>query len=308
MPFTMERREHYDPEDIESLLQQRAFDELLDEERAYVLRHLNGRDEYEAMRALLNDVRNDDRRRAPITADPQLRAELMGIFRAQHRPQWQIWLNSVGTFIWPKETSDLWRPALAFASLALLITAGVWVMRNGADHEPQLAELKQEAATPEKPVKPAIEAAPVEPDADGKRVGLSQAEAQSARASDEQIAVRQEQAQATGAMDVAMDAAEEEIAVMEDAAVSREALERESTLDAAPSMTGAVAPSAVKHTAAASESLSTGSRVVTMNELATNQSMANATGKVAANLQAANQAATAIGNAPEVMALFASGW
>ena len=36
----MERREHYDPEDIESLLQERGFDELLEEERAYVLRHL----------------------------------------------------------------------------------------------------------------------------------------------------------------------------------------------------------------------------------------------------------------------------
>ncbi|MBK8227202.1 MAG: hypothetical protein IPK70_08495 [Flavobacteriales bacterium] len=304
----MERREHYDPEDIESLLQQRAFDELLDEERAYVLRHLSGRDEYEAMRALLNDVRDHDRRREPISADPQLRADLMGIFRAQHRPQWQIWLNSVGTFIWPKETSDLWRPALAFASLALLITAGVWVLRNGDDHQPQLAELKQEAAKPEVPVKPAAAEAPVDPDADSKRDGHPQAEARSDRAPDEQIAVRKEEAQAPGVMDVATDAAEEELAMKEDAAVSQVALEQESAMDAASTMTGTAAPSIVKHTTAASESLTSGSRVVTVNELAANQSMANAAGKVATNSQAANQAATAISNAPEVMALFASGW
>jgi len=306
MPFTMERREHYDPEDIESLLQQRAFDELLDEERAYVLRHLSGRDEYEAMRALLNDVRNDDRRREPITADPQLRTDLMGLYREQHRPQWQIWLNSVGSFIWPKETSDLWRPALAFASLALLITAGVWVLRNGADQEPQLAELKQEAAKPEEQERPAAAAAPVEPEADGKHVGLAKAETRSAWVTDEQIAARKEQFQAPEALDDA--AVEEEIALMEDAAVSGEALDRESTLDAAPMTTGTVAPSSVKHTAAATESLSKEPSVVTLNELAVNQSMANATGKVAKNLEAANRAATAISNAPEVMALFASGW
>ena len=48
----MERRELYDPEDIESLLQERGYDELLEEERAFVLRHLSGREEYEAMRTL----------------------------------------------------------------------------------------------------------------------------------------------------------------------------------------------------------------------------------------------------------------
>ena len=54
----MERHERYDPEDIESLLSERGFDELLPDERAFVLRHVNGREEYERMRALLHYVRS----------------------------------------------------------------------------------------------------------------------------------------------------------------------------------------------------------------------------------------------------------
>ena len=55
----MERRELYEPEDIEQLLIERPYDELLEMERAFVLRHLSGRDEYEAMvRALDDEDRN----------------------------------------------------------------------------------------------------------------------------------------------------------------------------------------------------------------------------------------------------------
>ena len=45
----MERTERYDPEDLEQLMLERSFDELLGEERAFALRHLQGRAEYEQM-------------------------------------------------------------------------------------------------------------------------------------------------------------------------------------------------------------------------------------------------------------------
>ncbi|MBK6832337.1 MAG: hypothetical protein IPG92_17090 [Flavobacteriales bacterium] len=99
----MERREHYDPEDIESLLQERGFDELLEEERAYVLRHLTGREEYEAMRALLYQVRDDERMHPPIQADADVKNAVMAAFRAQQQPQWRIWLNSLGTCYGPRK-------------------------------------------------------------------------------------------------------------------------------------------------------------------------------------------------------------
>ena len=77
----MELREHYDPEDIENLLQERGFDELLEEERAYVLRHLTGREEYETMRALLNQVRDDGRTRDLISVDDGVRTNVLAALR-----------------------------------------------------------------------------------------------------------------------------------------------------------------------------------------------------------------------------------
>ncbi|MEO8589238.1 MAG: hypothetical protein ABI432_07720 [Flavobacteriales bacterium] len=138
----MERREQYDPEDIESLLNERSFDELLEEERAYVLRHLASRDEYENMRVLLHQVRSDERNEGPIIAPAEVRAHVLDVFRQQQQPQWRVWLNSIGAVLWPKEMSALWRPALALGSLALLITAGVFVLRQGDESKAQLAELR----------------------------------------------------------------------------------------------------------------------------------------------------------------------
>ena len=104
----MERREQYDPEDIEALLLERPFHDLLPEERAFVLRHLSGQDEYESMRATLNAMRNLDDQRAPITADPAVRDNVMAAFRTQQQPQWRIWLNSVGALFVPKDGFTMW--------------------------------------------------------------------------------------------------------------------------------------------------------------------------------------------------------
>jgi hypothetical protein len=125
----MERREHYDPEDIEQLLMERGFDELLDEERAYVLRHLSGREEYEAMRSLLMTVQRTET--SPDLLDPEeaVRDRVLEAFREQHRPGWRVWLNSVGATLLPRDASAMWRPALALGAIALLIGAALWLMR-----------------------------------------------------------------------------------------------------------------------------------------------------------------------------------
>lgn len=149
----MERHERYDPEDIESLLSERGFDELLPDERAFVLRHMSGRDEYERMRALLHYVRPDERERGTIEPDERVRRNVMAAFRAQQQAQWRIWLNSIMLWLVPREAGANWRPALAFGSLALLIVAGVVAVRqfNGTTTE-HLAELKH----PEKVPAPSI--------------------------------------------------------------------------------------------------------------------------------------------------------
>lgn len=141
----MERRELYDPEDIEQLLMERAYDDLLEEERAFVLRHLSDRSEYERMRALL--LRMDDERReaAVIDADPSVRTHVMEAFRAQQRPQWRVWLNSVGGAFLPREGQGYWRPALALGAVAAI---GLWTvtsLRNPAlENANAVAEVKQE--------------------------------------------------------------------------------------------------------------------------------------------------------------------
>jgi len=141
----MERREQYDPEDIESLLTERSFDELLSEERAFVLRHLSGRDEYEQMRALLHHVRPDERGRPTIEPEDRVRSNVLAAFRAQQQPQWRVWLNSVAVWLAPRDASAFWRPALAFGSLALLIVAGFVAVRQFGNETSvaDLAELKE---------------------------------------------------------------------------------------------------------------------------------------------------------------------
>ena len=151
----MERREQYDPEDIEQLLLDRPFDELLEEERAYVLRHLSGRAEYDAMRALLLTVHHNEGEHELMDAEPVVRERVLNIFRAQQKPQWNIWLNSVQAFLLPKDASAFWKPALAFASLAAVVSVCVVGSRSLSDKAPEaLADLKQVKEVPKAPNAP----------------------------------------------------------------------------------------------------------------------------------------------------------
>lgn len=139
----MDARERYDPEDLEALLNERAFDELLAEERAFVLRHVADRAEYETLRATLAQVRAEGRPGPPVAADPEVRDRVLAAFREARRPAWRIWLNSVGTWLAPPSPAQYWRPVLAFGTLALLIAVGVAVWMPSPGLEPEgLAELK----------------------------------------------------------------------------------------------------------------------------------------------------------------------
>ncbi len=154
----MDARERYDPEDLEALLSERGFDELLDEERAFVLRHVRDRAEYEALRATLSRVRTDRRPGPPLSADPAVRERVLEAFRAAHRPGWRIWLNSVGDWLFPQRPLYYWRPALALGVLALLITAGITMLSPGIGASTDgLAELKAPGGVPPPAPPPAME-------------------------------------------------------------------------------------------------------------------------------------------------------
>lgn len=319
----MERREHYDPEDIESLLQERGFDELLEEERAYVLRHLTGREEYEAMRALLYQVRDDVSKQPPLQADADVKTAVMAAFRAQQQPQWRIWLNSLGALLWPKEMSAMWRPALAIASVALLIVAGVQVMKvtdKATAHE-QVAELKQPApakADPntalEKPAAPQshVELVPASEQGDEARSESLMKEdpqgAVSAHGATREFAPSATDAAAAAPPPPVMELAEE---------VNAEG-EKAVTLDffTATTTQGDEAKKAEEAPVMLFDSsVATGAtHQVTEVELARNESTANATGKVrtvtAAKEKAykATIATASLGDSPELLALLSTGW
>ncbi|MCB0791772.1 MAG: hypothetical protein H6595_11915 [Flavobacteriales bacterium] len=126
-------RERYDPEDIEQLLSERGFDELLEEERAYVLRHLSGREEYERMRSTLHFLRHAEPERELLVPDPEVRADLLNTFREARRTRFTIWLNTIGAWLMPQRPSLLWRPVLALAGLALVTLVGVGLWRGLSD-------------------------------------------------------------------------------------------------------------------------------------------------------------------------------
>lgn len=184
--------ERYQPEDIEALLNERGFDELLAEERAFVLRHLSGRAEYEAMRTLLLRTRDDSTTSRPVEADPEVRTHLVDVFRAEHRPQWRIWLNSVGAWLMPKEPAGLWRPALALGTVA----AAVWFTLNSAhlteEARPQLAEVKLKEETSHVPASNGGTITPEQAPAEAKEELEAQMEADRAPSRDEAGTVHSE--------------------------------------------------------------------------------------------------------------------
>lgn len=308
MPFTMERREHYDPEDIENLLQERGYDELLEEERAYVLRHLSGREEYEAMRSLLLQVKEDDRRLEPLTADPAIRENVMAAFRAQQQPPWQVWLNSVGALLWPKEASAMWRPALAFASLAALVIVGVQVMRNGPDavKQQQMAEVRPKPAT-EQAAAAADSMRATETTPAQARSAAPAQDTQREEAASEAVRVQPvvsedvaDEAPAPALNAMADDAAEYRDAEKALEPVTESLAEREAEvlskkeaayLSATPAAAGAT------------------SHVVTSEELVTNMSTANASERArVSGVRFKQDSGTTLADAPEVMALLTTGW
>lgn len=314
MPFTMERREHYDPEDIERLLQERDFDQLLEEERAYVLRHLESRNEYESMRALLHQVRNDDQ--PAVEADDDVREHVMRAFRQEHRPQWQIWLNSVAALLRPQEgmAMPMLRPALVVATLALLVTAGVWVMKQSSTSEDQpLAELKAKptAAAAE------VERAASEPaEKQAKSLESSEVSEQlnrAAPASAQEFKTVQVEEDASSDLQSANSAsvAKEPLLAKDMAPVRADKSEYEEVAKnkkeiADSDVAVPVNEDRMERIAAAAPQ----SHVVTEAELARNYSVANATGKVTTTVSSvATPAMTGnLAASPEVLALLATGW
>ncbi len=298
----MDRRERYDPEDIETLMQERSFDELLEEERAYVLRHVSDRAEYEAMRGLLMHMRDTPQSHRPIEADPAIRGRVMQAFRAQQQPEWRIWLNSVGAWLMPENAFALWRPALAFATLALVIGSAVLLMQKVEHPTTELAEIPPKSARREQKVSgPDSELRKEELNQQGEEVSDSEAEQQQSAPSAPSTIVLKD------VLDFESGYAAAEKSTMSRAESSYELVVTEDLKE------NAVLDQAL---VASDSEITRSSHMVTLEELHSNMSTVNATGKVSAKAAQAADAAVseetkASGSMAEHNALFellATGW
>jgi hypothetical protein len=121
----MKNHSTYDPEDIESLMRHKEFDELYAEEKAFVLRHLENRDEYESIRRTLFEIqatRDDEKWLDP---DPSIRRNLMAAFRDRPAVSLTVWLNALFAPA-PSRWGHFGRPALALASVMLVCGFLFW--------------------------------------------------------------------------------------------------------------------------------------------------------------------------------------
>jgi hypothetical protein len=301
----MDRRERYDPEDIEILMQERSFDELLEEERAYVLRHVSDRTEYEAMRSLLMHMRDDARDSGPIEADPSIRVNVLQAFRNEQQPQWRIWLNSVGAALFPEEAMAMWRPALALGGLALVVVLSVVLVRQLGSGPQELAEIRP-AKTAEQIVPPA---------------GSSEKEKLDTELTTEELSSTIEGERVTPASAIAGAAKtdfDNDKRLAEDMHVEKAI----TTSPAAPQIADhfqvaelAEAPVMEREEVMKDSETLTRSHVVTADELSRNMSVANATGKVQVKERRAvamdaipSTTSKSMAENPALLELVAAGW
>jgi hypothetical protein len=116
----------YGPEDFEELLLHKSYDELLEEEKAYVLLYLNSPEEYEGMRRLLLSTCG----KKPDAADlvkpgKETKERLLLRFNEHHKTDKLAWLN-----VWLAPLFSLQpNTRLALGSLAIiLIVSGIFLI------------------------------------------------------------------------------------------------------------------------------------------------------------------------------------
>ncbi|MDZ4822152.1 MAG: hypothetical protein SH856_01710 [Flavobacteriales bacterium] len=129
----------YDPEDIESLMMNKGFDELYPEEKNFVLQHLEDEDEYESIRKTLFEVQLDSRNNKWLEPDASIRKNLMAQFSTEHKRGFFIWLNSL--FAMPERSWGM-RPAYVLVIASVVIVAGVLFFMNQSGNQSLIAENK----------------------------------------------------------------------------------------------------------------------------------------------------------------------
>lgn len=129
----MDDKRKYDPEDIESLLMHKTFEELYPEEKTFILEHLDSSAEYATMRKTLLTVVAASNDHDRIVPDPAIKDSLLAEFGSQKKGGFTVWLNSIFVWLAPPKIEWYRKPAfqMAFASIALII--GIFVFTSSEE-------------------------------------------------------------------------------------------------------------------------------------------------------------------------------
>jgi hypothetical protein len=140
----------YRPEDMEALLQQKAFHELYAEEKKFVLEHLESEAEYERLRALLLGIRSGAFTFSdPGSPDASQRTTLLDAFAAaqnnNRRPVWNFTLPQ----FWNWNNSGF-RYAMG---VMILLVATFFTLKTMQSDKPEFVKKQNDTVIPQQIVK-----------------------------------------------------------------------------------------------------------------------------------------------------------
>lgn len=133
----------YDPEDIESLLLHKQYNELFEDEREFVLQYIGSEEEYESLRKTLFELHDAPEREEWLEPDPSIKTALLAEFASEEQSGFKVWLNNLFAGI---NLDWLRRPAFAlpFATACIAVVLVVFINRN---KEAQMAANKDTLET-----------------------------------------------------------------------------------------------------------------------------------------------------------------
>ncbi len=145
----------YDPEDLEKLLQEKSFSQLLPEEKAFVLQFVENDLEYDSMRDTYDALGTLPELEPSIIPKESSKNALMAAFESKKAIplEEEEETSKIGFWVWFWDTNKALfsRPAFQLASLALIVTSGFYVATfSPADRTAQVAEKKTEIDSIEK--------------------------------------------------------------------------------------------------------------------------------------------------------------
>lgn len=139
----MKEQIKYDPEDIESLLLHKEYQDLYPEEREFVLKHLENQDEYKSMRAMLLTISSMDDR-DEINPQSKTLDSLMEEFVTEEKQGFKWWLNSLFAGIFPSQRAWYRQPGFQLAMAFGVVLVGFIYFQKSTTTYDNIAEAKQE--------------------------------------------------------------------------------------------------------------------------------------------------------------------